>query len=72
MNVTMIRPISSQTRADVRVLEHVAELHGASTSAMLLVVEVGDELRDQQEQEEQAREARPRLRDRLDHVVARP
>ena len=44
----------------------------AATSAMLRVVEVGDELRDQQEQEEQAREPGPRLRDRVEHLVACP
>ena len=57
--VMMMKPISSQTAPMSALLEDVAELHGGDLRHVG-EVEVGDELRDQQEQEEQARQARPR------------
>ena len=55
MIVTRINPISSQIAADVRALELVGELDREDLGDVG-VVEVGDELGDQQEQEEQAAE----------------
>ena len=65
----MIRPISSQT-APMFTCSSQSPSLTASDLRDVAEVEVGDELRDQQEQEEQAREARPRLRDRVEHVGA--
>ena len=42
----------------------------AATSGIVAEVEVGDELGDQQEEEQQPGQAGPGLRDRSDHVVA--
>ena len=56
---------------DVGRLEPVAELDGGHLGHVG-VVEVRDELRDQQEEEQQARKAGPRFRDRREHLVARP
>ena len=55
--------------ADVDALEDVAELDREHLGDVR-EVEVGDELRDQQEQEQQARQPGPRLGDRAEHVGA--
>ena len=69
ITVTRMKPISSQT-APMFMCSSTSPSFTAAHLGHVAEVEVGDELRDQQEQEEQARQPGPRLGDRGDHLVA--
>ena len=68
-SVRRTNPSSSQTAPMSVSLEPVAELRPPRPFGILREVEVRDELRDQQEEEEEARQPCPGLLDPRDHVV---